>query len=54
VLRLVASGNSNTQVAATLVLSERTVSRDLGNIVTKIDAPSRTAAAAYACERGLC
>ena len=53
VLRLVAAGKSNAQIAATLVLSERTVARHLSNIFTKIDVPSRTAAAAYAYEHGL-
>jgi DNA-binding CsgD family transcriptional regulator len=53
VLRLVAAGRSNTQIAATLVLSERTVARHLSNIFAKIDVPSRTAAAAYAYEHGL-
>lgn len=53
VLRLVAAGRSNAQIAAALVLSERTVARHLSNIFTKIDVPSRTAAAAYAYEHGL-
>jgi DNA-binding CsgD family transcriptional regulator len=53
VLRLVATGKSNAQIAATLVLSERTVARHLSNIFTKIDVPSRTAAAAYVYEHGL-
>jgi DNA-binding CsgD family transcriptional regulator len=52
VLRLVAAGKSNAQIAAALVLSERTVARHLSNIFTKIDVPSRTAAAAYAYEHG--
>ena len=53
VLRLVAAGKSNAQIATTLVLSQRTVARHLSNIFTKIDVPSRTAAAAYAYEHGL-
>ena len=53
VLRLVASGRSNAQIAAELVLSEKTVARHLSNIFGKIDVGSRTAAAAYAYERGL-
>jgi DNA-binding NarL/FixJ family response regulator len=53
VLRLVATGKSNAQIATALVLSERTVARHLSNIFTKIDVPSRTAAAAYAYEHGL-
>jgi DNA-binding CsgD family transcriptional regulator len=53
VLRLVASGRSNPQIAAELVLSEKTVARHLSNIFGKLDVGSRTAAAAYAFERGL-
>lgn len=48
VLRLVAAGKSNPAIAAELFLSEKTVSRHLSNIFTKIDVTSRTAAAAYA------
>jgi DNA-binding NarL/FixJ family response regulator len=53
VLRLVASGRSNPQIAAALFLSEKTVARHLSNIYTKLDVPSRTAAAAYAFDHGL-
>ena len=53
VLRLVTSGRSNAQIAGELVLSEKTVARHLSNIYTKIGVGSRTAAAAYAYERGL-
>ena len=53
VLRLVATGRSNTQIAAELVLSEKTVARHLSNIFTKLEVGSRTAAAAYAFEHGL-
>jgi DNA-binding CsgD family transcriptional regulator len=53
VLRLVASGRSNPQIAGELVLSEKTVARHLSNIFVKLDVASRTAAAAYAFERGL-
>ena len=53
VLRLVASGRSNTQIAADLTLSEKTVARHLSNIFSKLDVGSRTAAAAYAYEHGL-
>jgi DNA-binding CsgD family transcriptional regulator/tetratricopeptide (TPR) repeat protein len=53
VLRLVASGRSNPQIAAELVLSEKTVARHLSNIFGKLDVTSRTAAAAYAFEHGL-
>ena len=50
VLRLVASGLSNKELAASLHLSERTVARHLSNIFTKIGVTSRTAAAAFAYE----
>lgn len=53
VLRLVAAGRSNPQIAAELVLSEKTVARHLSNIFGKLGVASRTAAAAYAFERGL-
>jgi DNA-binding NarL/FixJ family response regulator len=53
VLRLVAEGRSNPDIARTLVLSHKTVERHLSNIFTKLDVPSRTAAAAYAHEHGL-
>lgn len=50
VLRLVATGKSNPEIAAQLFLSEKTVARHLSNIFTKIDVTSRTAAAAFAYE----
>jgi DNA-binding CsgD family transcriptional regulator len=53
VLRLVASGRSNAQIAATLVLSDKTVARHLSNIFGKLHVGSRTAATAYAFEHGL-
>jgi DNA-binding NarL/FixJ family response regulator len=52
-LRLVAEGKSNAAIAGELFLSEKTVSRHLSNIFTKIDVNSRTAAAAYAYEHHL-
>lgn len=39
--------------AAELVLSEKTVAQHLSTIFAKLDVGSRTAAAAYAFERGL-
>lgn len=48
VLRLVAAGHSNPQIAAALVLSEKTVARHLSNIFGKTGVTSRTAAATYA------
>ncbi len=53
VLRLVAVGRSNQQIADALVISERTVARHLSNIFTKLGVGSRTAAAAYAYEHNL-
>ena len=53
VLKLVAEGRSNPDIARALVLSHKTVERHLSNIFTKLDVPSRTAAAAYAHEHGL-
>jgi DNA-binding CsgD family transcriptional regulator len=53
VIRLVASGRSNAQIATALVLSEKTVARHLSNIFGKLDVSSRTAATAYAFEHGL-
>jgi DNA-binding NarL/FixJ family response regulator len=53
VLRLVAAGHTNPQIAATLFLSEKTVARHLSNIFGKIDVSSRTAAATYAIEHEL-
>jgi ATP/maltotriose-dependent transcriptional regulator MalT len=48
VLRLVAAGETNKAIATVLSLSERTIDRHVGNILTKLDVPSRAAAAAYA------
>ena len=53
VLRLVAAGKSNPEIAAALVLSGKTVSRHLSNIFAKLDVGSRTAAAAFAFEHHL-
>jgi DNA-binding NarL/FixJ family response regulator len=54
VLALVAVGKSNRAIATELFLSEKTVERHLSNILTKLGVGSRTAAAAYAFERGIC
>ena len=53
VLRIVASGRSNREVADALGLSEKTVARHLANIFTKLGVASRTEAAAFAYEHGL-
>ena len=48
VLRHVATGQTNRQIAAELTLSEKTVDRHVSNIFAKLDVPSRAAATAYA------
>jgi DNA-binding CsgD family transcriptional regulator len=53
VLRLVAAGKSNKEIAAALVISEHTVARHVQNIFTKLGVPSRTAAGAFAYEHDL-
>ena len=50
VLRLVAAGKSNKEVADAFSLSVKTVERHVGNILTKLDVPSRAAATAWAYE----
>lgn len=53
VLRLLARGLSNAEIAARLHLSEHTVHRHVANIYTALDLGSRAAAAAYAVTHGL-
>lgn len=53
VLRLVASGASNRDIAGRLVLSERTVARHVANIFLKIGVSARAAATAYAYDHHL-
>jgi DNA-binding NarL/FixJ family response regulator len=53
VLRLVAQGLGDKEVAALLELSEHTVHRHIANILNKLDVPSRTAAVAHAANQGL-
>jgi ATP/maltotriose-dependent transcriptional regulator MalT len=53
VLRLVAGGKTNLEVAAELYLSAKTVSRHLSNIFAKIGVTSRAAATAFAFEHDL-
>jgi LuxR family transcriptional regulator, maltose regulon positive regulatory protein len=53
VLALVAEGCSNAEIARRLVLSQHTVHRHVANILTKLAASSRAAAAAYAAHHGL-
>ncbi len=53
VLRLVAQGMSNQDIADRLTLSKHTVHRHVSSILTKLDLRSRAAAAAYAAQHEL-
>jgi DNA-binding NarL/FixJ family response regulator len=52
VLRVVAEGMTNKQIAGKLSISEKTVARHLSNIFAKLDLSSRAAATAYAYQNG--
>ncbi len=52
-LRLVAQGNSNKEIAAKLVLSEKTVRNHVERTYTKIGVSNRIGASMYALEHGL-
>ena len=53
VLRLVARGLSNQEIAADLVVSEGTIRVHVSNILTKLHLANRTQAALYALQEGL-
>jgi DNA-binding CsgD family transcriptional regulator len=53
VLRLIASGMSNRDIATKLRISEKTVARHVSNIFVKLDVSSRAAATAYAFQHHL-
>jgi DNA-binding NarL/FixJ family response regulator len=53
VLRLVAAGQSNDQIGATLFISPKTASVHVSRILAKLGAASRTAASAIAHREGL-
>jgi DNA-binding NarL/FixJ family response regulator len=53
VVRLVARGQTNRQIATVLGISERTVDRHVSNIFAKLDVSSRAAATAFAVEHDL-
>ncbi len=53
VLRLIAGGLTNNEIATELFLSPKTVSRHLSNIFTKIGVSSRASATAFAAEHDL-
>lgn len=53
VLRLIARGMSNCEIAETLYISENTVKGHVSNILSKLQLADRTQAAVYAWEQGL-
>ncbi len=53
VLRLVAAGRRNPEIARDLALSEKTVANHLTSIFTKLEVDNRAAAAAFAVRHGL-
>ncbi len=53
VLRLVAAGKSNREIASALVISEHTVARHLQDVFAKLGVSSRTAASKFAFEHDL-
>ncbi len=53
VLRLVAQGKINKEIAADLMITERTVKYHLRNILDKLHLANRTQAAAYAARKGI-
>jgi two-component system NarL family response regulator len=52
-LRLLAAGRSNKDIAQTLSLSENTVKYHIKNILQKLDVHNRTEAAAHAVRIGI-
>jgi DNA-binding NarL/FixJ family response regulator len=53
VLRLIAAGNANSQVATQLSITEETVKAHVKNILSKLDANGRTHAVTIALKRGI-
>lgn len=53
VLRLIARGNSNKEIASILTIGEKTVKTHVSNILEKLNVTSRTQAALYAVRVGL-
>lgn len=53
VLRLVAQGQANKQIAASLHIAEKTVKIHVSNILSKLGVQSRTQATLYAIRTGL-
>ena len=53
VIRLIAAGKNNQEIAETLVISEKTVKTHITNILTKLHLSDRTQAAVYAWQEGI-
>lgn len=53
VLRLIAAGQSNAEIAASLVISENTVKTHISNLLQKLHLNDRTQAAVYAWQEGI-
>ena len=53
VLRLIAQGQSNKEIAGKLVVAEMTVRKHVSNILSKLHLASRTQAALYALKEGI-
>jgi DNA-binding NarL/FixJ family response regulator len=53
VLRLLAQGKANKEIALELVIGEKTVKTHVSNILMKLGVQSRTQAALYAAQRGM-
>lgn len=53
VIKLIASGMNNSQIAAHLVISENTVKGHVSNILSKLQLADRTQAAVYAWKKGI-
>jgi DNA-binding NarL/FixJ family response regulator len=53
VLRLIAGGNANKEIAAQLSLTEETVKGHVKNILAKLDANDRTHAVTIGLKRGI-
>jgi NarL family two-component system response regulator LiaR len=53
VLKLIANGQSNSDIASQLVISEHTVKGHVSNILSKLHLADRTQAAVYAWQKGV-